>query len=498
MGLNARVGNAADPKRKADATADEQKGAEDECDFTCNVHGGRFERPPINLLIERLLNFRVIEADSFRTVAIHRRLMTGWDVADLTGPEGEDWRVPASELEARQHRLAHLLQEAGLPGALIQHPVDLYYYAGGRQNASMFIPAAGAGGSTTAGGDGPVLYVRRSLQRAQFEGGGTNCPHEVTSFPRMKKFAETLGERGVKLAPSLQFGEIPKTYSDRFVSALSPLGACGDVTSVVHGQRETKSIWEQEQLNAAADVQLRMFEAVAAVGGEGVTELELVAAAEAVSRSEGFGGQVHMRRFPLSCDRGVIVAGRAGGIPSFFDSAVGGTGAHPLNGMGSGFTRIKSNEPVLVDLVHAHRGYIVDMTRMFVAGSLNETWVSRLEDMVAVKDTVVGVLDQGGLCSDAWTEGFDLAQELGHGAHLMGMEPDQSKFLGHSVGLQLDESPVVAAGFDRPLPIGATMAIEPKVVHPEGSIGIEDTWIRDEEGMRPISADGLWPSITEW
>jgi Xaa-Pro aminopeptidase len=80
----------------------------------------------------------------------------------------------------------------------------------------------------------------------------------------------------------------------------------------------------------------------------------------------------------------------------------------------------------------------------------------------------------------------------------MGMEPDQSKFLGHSVGLQLDESPVVAAGFDLPLPIGATMAIEPKVVHPEGSIGIEDTWIRDEEGMRPISADGLWPSITEW
>jgi hypothetical protein len=42
------------------------------------------------------------------------------------------------------------------------------------------------------------------------------------------------------------------------------------------------------------------------------------------------------------------------------------------------------------------------------------------------------------------------------------------------------------------------MAIEPKVVHVEGSIGTEDTWIRDEEGMRPITADGLWPSITEW
>ena len=424
--------------------------------------------------------------------------MTGWDVADLAGPDGDDWRVPARELAARQEELSTLLASAGHPGALIQHPIDLYYYAGGRQNASLFIPAKGAGGSKETGGNGPVLFVRRSLQRAQHEGGGTDCPHEVLSFPRMKQFSETLGQRGVTSAPSLQFGEVPKTYSDRFVTAFSELGTCADVTTLIHTQREIKSPWEQEQMDAAASVQFRMFEAVQAVGGEGVTELELVAAAEAVSRSEGFGGQIHMRRFPLSCDRGVIVAGRAGGIPSFFDSAVGGTGAHPLNGMGSGFTRIKANEPVLVDLVHAHRGYIVDMTRMFVAGSLDKTWVSRLEDMVAVKDTVVDVLDRGGLCSEAWNEGFGLAKELGHTAHLMGMEPDQSRFLGHSVGLQLDESPVVAAGFERPLPIGATMAIEPKVVHVGGSIGTEDTWIRDEEGMRPITADGLWPSITEW
>ena len=147
---------------------------------------------------------------------------------------------------------------------------------------------------------------------------------------------------------------------------------------------------------------------------------------------------------------GVIVSGRAGGIPSFFDSAVGGTGAHPLAGMGSGFHRIKPNEPVLVDLVHAHRGYIVDMTRMFVAGTLSQQWHQRLEDMLAVKDIVVDVLDQGRTCEDAWNEAYALAVELGYEGHLMGMNPDQSRFLGHSVGLQLDESPVVAAGFDRP------------------------------------------------
>jgi len=91
-----------------------------------------------------------------------------------------------------------------------------------------------------------------------------------------------------------------------------------------------------------------------------------------------------------------------------------------------------------------------------------------------------------------------MAEQLGYGDHLMGTAPDQSRFLGHSIGLQLDESPVVAAGFDRPLPEGGTMAIEPKVVYAEGSVGTEDTWIRDEEGMRPITAGGGLPWAMEW
>ena len=418
--------------------------------------------------------------------------MTGWDEEYLAGPEGQDWRVPVSELEARQNQLGELLAEAGISGAFIQHPVDLYYFSGGRQNASMFIP------SSTAEQNRSVLFVRRSLKRAVYESGGTNAPHDIQSFPRSSQLVEVLRQRGVESAPGLQYGELPATFSQRFQRMLSELGTCPDVTSIIHGQREIKSQWERQQMDAAAEVQLRMFEAVEAVGSEGVTELELVAAAEAVSRSEGFGGNVQMRRFPLQCDRGVIVSGRAGGIPSFFDSAVGGTGAHPLAGMGSGFHRIKPNEPVLVDLVHAHRGYIVDMTRMFVAGTLSQQWHQRLEDMLAVKDTVVDVLDQGRTCEDAWNEAYALAVELGYEEHLMGMNPDQSRFLGHSVGLQLDESPVVAAGFDRPLPIGGTMAIEPKVVYEEGSIGSEDTWIRDSEGMHPVTAGGAWPWLTEW
>jgi len=413
--------------------------------------------------------------------------MATWAESQIQGPDGEDWRVPVSELESRIESLSVVLQQNSLPGVFVQHPVDLYYFAGGRQNATLFIPAKGTKASIEGGGDGPVLFVRRSISRAIFEAGGGNAPFEIQTFPRMKSLVEVLQERGVSKAPALQFGEIPASFIQRFTTTLSPLGDCSDATALIHSIREIKSNWEVEQMEASALIQAKMFEAVEEKLAEGISELELVAAAEEVSRREGFGGNIQMRRYPLQCDRGVIVSGRAGGIPSFFDSAVGGTGAHPLAGMGSGFSKVKPNEPILVDLVHVHRGYVVDKTRMFSVGRLPQKWHDRLEHMIEVNDIVVSSLANGDDCSMAWQKGSQLAYELGYEENLMGMKPDQSKFLGHSVGLQLDESPVVAKGFNRPLPIGGTMAIEPKVVYAEGSIGLEDTWIKTSEGMNSLT-----------
>ena len=170
--------------------------------------------------------------------------MTSWSTSDIVGPDGEDWRVPVSELEARQARLGEMLAEAGLPGMLVQHPVDLYYYAGGRQDGTLFVPAKGAGGSVEAGGDGPVAFVRRSLKRAVWEAGGDDAPHRIEAFPRLSQFADHLRSMGVSEAPALQYGEAPGSFTARFASALAPLGECGDATGVVHRQREIKSDWE--------------------------------------------------------------------------------------------------------------------------------------------------------------------------------------------------------------------------------------------------------------
>tara|TARA_B100000965_G_scaffold332445_1_gene296986 strand:- start:53 stop:1327 length:1275 start_codon:yes stop_codon:yes gene_type:complete len=415
--------------------------------------------------------------------------MASWSTDDLVGPDDEDWRVPVSELESRIQDLSNRLSDAKIPGVLIQNPVDLYYYAGGRQNGALFVPASNSQASIEQGGKGATFFVRRSVSRAKFEAGGNDSPILVEKFPSLGVFAETLTEMGLESSPGLQFGEIPADFCQKFQSVLAPLGNTSDCTTIIHEQREAKSDWEIDMIREGAKVQQQMFDAVEQSISIGATELDIVAAAEAVSRQSGFGGNVQMRRFPLQCDRAVIVSGRAGGIPSFFDSAIGGAGPHPLAGMGSGFNKLKRNQPILVDLVHVHRGYVVDATRMFSIGELPEPWGSRLSDMVEVSNKVVASLGRGDNCSKAWEIGSDLVESMGHSEHLMGMKPDQSQFLGHSVGLQLDESPVVAKGFDRPLPINGLMAIEPKLVYVDGSIGIEDTWLRTGEGLERLTLE---------
>ena len=400
-----------------------------------------------------------------------------WSTDTLAGPDGEDWRVPTSELEIRQSRFLEALDGGS---AWVNDPVDMYWLVGNRQAGGVHFSS-----------DGTVTqYVRNSLERARFESGGGDAPHSVVSHPRMSTLNETVSD-----TPALQLGRMPASDA-AFLQ--SKLGEGGDCTQLLWTLREIKSDWEIERMRESGEIQRWMFEAIDEIGCEGVTELDLAAAADEVSRAAGFGSFVRMRKWPMDCDRVVVASGRAGGVPTFFDSAVGGTGVHPLAALGAGFNRVKAGDPILVDIVHVHRGYISDMTRMFSVGSLSNEWIDRLDDMNEIAMGIQNDLGRGDDCSIAWATGAAKAEEMGHGEHLMGMGSDQARFLGHSIGLELDETPVVAAGFDRPLPIGGTMAIEPKVIHPDGAIGVEDCWVRTADGMSCLSSGDDFPLWTEW
>ena len=91
------------------------------------------------------------------------------------GPEGDDWRVPVTELESRQIRLSLALAEEGFESALIEDPVELYWLTGGRQNSAFLIGAEGSDIQARH-------WVRRSVKRASFESGG--CLLYTSPSPR--------------------------------------------------------------------------------------------------------------------------------------------------------------------------------------------------------------------------------------------------------------------------------------------------------------------------
>jgi Xaa-Pro aminopeptidase len=83
------------------------------------------------------------------------------------------------------------------------------------------------------------------------------------------------------------------------------------------------------------------------------------------------------------------------------------------------------------------------------------------------------------------------AAEWGMGDHFMGHGHDRVRFVGHGVGLELDELPILAARQTLPLEEGMVIALEPKATFPgRGVVGIENTHVVTGAGLERLTALG--------
>jgi len=64
----------------------------------------------------------------------------------------------------------------------------------------------------------------------------------------------------------------------------------------------------------------------------------------------------------------------------------------------------------------------------------------------------------------------------------------QAKFIGHGVGLEINEPPVLTARSKEVLEAGMAIALEPKFVLPGiGAVGIENTYIVHDERLEKVT-----------
>lgn len=380
------------------------------------------------------------------------------------------------ECSTRIARLQVKLEQAGLDGALFIYPIDIYYYTATRQNSTLWVPAQGE----------PMLLVRKSFARAQKEA----CIADIRPFPRSREFTALFdGQQKVGLTydvmPLQQFN---------YYSKLLPTRDFSDISMINRELRSIKSAWELERLRHGGVQLSRVFATVPDFLQPGMREVDLAAEFEARLRRIGGEGYVRMRAFNQELFMGLVVAGSSASGGGFFDGAVTGKGMSNASPHGASAAVIETGQPVLVDYTGIFDGYIVDMTRMFVCGQLDAKLQHAFAVSCQIQDWIAAELKPGAICSELFSRAAEMAEEAGLGDCFMGPPGEQAKFVGHGVGLELDEFPVLASGFDMPLVAGQTIAVEPKFVFPDlGPIGIENTYAVAADGGEKISvlADAL-------
>jgi Xaa-Pro dipeptidase len=363
------------------------------------------------------------------------------------------------ESEQRIIRLQSELRAKGIDGALIIYPIDVYYFTGTRQNASLWIPADG----------NPLLMVRKSYSRAVKE----SLIEDTRPFPSSKEFPALFDDTVKKVG--MTFDIIPVQQLNYYTKML-PGREFVDISGINREIRSVKSPFELAQIKASGDALSSIFTQVPEFLKEGMRELDLAAEFEYRLRKAGNEGYVRMRAYNQELFGGLAVSAGAANY-GFFDGAVTGKGLSNASPQGASRELIARDMPVLIDFTGIFNGYLTDMTRMFVIGTLDPELQRAFDLALEIQAYLQRELKPGAICEELFLKAAEMAEQGGLGNSFMGMPGEQARFVGHGIGLELDEFPVIAQGFKMPLQAGQTIAIEPKFVIPgKGVIGIENTF----------------------
>lgn len=390
--------------------------------------------------------------------------------------------IGAEERRTRCRKLQQRLRAAGARGFLVTQNVGIYYYAGSMQTGYLFIPAEGE----------PTYYVRRSVVRAKRESSART--EELGSF---RSFGTQLATDYPWLEASAYGGDKPLIAADldvmpaqlyfRLTEAI-PQASWMDGSAMLREERSVKSAAEVERIAEAARVAAEALEIGLAALKEGMTELELISILEKEMRVRGHIGVMRMRGYNQEIMTGVVAAGEAAAEPSYFDGPAGGRGLSPAAPMSVSTRPIRRGEAILLDVGCCIDGYTIDQTRTAVIGSLPPDLQAAYETAVTIVRRTEEKLKPGAIPEDLYVEALAMAEEAGLAGHFMGYGRDQVKFLGHGIGLEIDEWPVLARGFRAPLEPGMVIAVEPKFTFPErGVVGIENTYVVTETGCRALT-----------
>lgn len=359
------------------------------------------------------------------------------------------------------------------------HHRDILYYAGVARPAVLLVA------STT---EEAILLVRRGLPYARQE-ATVDLIEAMKGFRSLASAVEAFGlssgVMGVELdlAPATLYRRLRDTF---------PTWTFVDVTPVVLTQRAIKDETEIALTRQAAAVADAGQQAAMETGAPGVSELAMAAEVEAAIRRAGHDGFQPLR-YPEARGGGVLLmSGEHLRVRGGHGLVVTGVGLGPAMPYGPSRRKLKAGDLVVVDIGSTYGGYTADESRTFVVGEATAEQQALFAVARAAEDAVFDALRPGVSVAEVY-ERAEAAVMQGWPSHFAPGSLVLPGFVGHGLGLELDEPPVLWPREETRLEPGMTLAIEIEVSAPAldlasgAMVKVEDTVLVQEDGVEILT-----------
>ena len=381
------------------------------------------------------------------------------------------------ELDARMHAFRELMS-LSVPSwrtCLIVSKVNMYYLTGTMQDGCLFIPRD----------DDAVLWVRRSYERAVSE----SALPDIRPMNSYRDMASHHTDHSGILCVETEV--IPVAMLERIRKYL-PFEAVKPLDGVISRVRAVKSPYELDLLRHSGDMHRRVFEDfLPGQLREGITELEFAATLYLQMIREGHHGTARFAMFDVEVGIGHICFGDNSLLPTSFNGPGGHSGISASAPIWGSQRKLASRELIFTDIGCGYNGYHTDKSTVYYFGGVAPKKAADYHrQCVYIQDEIASMLVPDAVPSEIYKKIMgSLSSDFLE--HFMGYGARRVKFLGHGIGLHIDEYPVIAEGFDEPLQENMVIALEPKRGIPEmGMVGIENTFIVTPKGGECITGMG--------
>jgi Xaa-Pro aminopeptidase len=359
------------------------------------------------------------------------------------------------------------LEGKSLQLALILSPINIFYFTGTFARGVLLI-----GLSQTK------LLVNRPFERAKKESlieceylkSLKDLPTYIKSFNSQKTIG--IEKNFLNLEEYFRYQEILSNWELEGIDFL------------LMETRMVKTPYEINCIKKAGEILDRALKIALNQIKPGMKEIEASALIEKELRILGHPG-ITRSLYGFELTYGHLISGKESLIPIYAITGQGGRGIPGFQG-GASFKKIKNSDPILIDFSGYFEGYYIDQTRMasFKPLKIAETFY---KTSLKILNTLEKEIKPGIKCGEVYEKAqFIVKNEkleeffMAHGGKV--------KFIGHGVGLQIDEVPVLALGQKTPLKENMVIALEPKFHVPNlGVIGIEETFVVTKRGLKKLN-----------